>query len=1172
MKLLRIRVKGFKSFGEQVSLDLPSGISCVVGPNGCGKSNLLDAIRWVLGEQKVRLLRSEKMENVIFNGGKEEKPLHMAEVSITFDNSQKVLPTEYSEVNIARRLFRAGESEYEINGTKCRLRDIRELLMGSGTTFNTYSIMELKMVDDIIYDNEKARKVLFEEAAGIGKSRVRKKETLQKLSDTAQDLLRLQDVLKEIEGNLKALETQAAQAKRYLKLKQEQKEIGLYLAWAKKKELDEKSERLLRQRQTHKQELAEQEKQRTLKETDYQKKKQAYVAQQTLVAEKQQELNQHLREIQEKENEKELQQERSKLLTRQEVQWKEQLQQYEKEESELTETQAQQRAEKKERGQLLSEQQRTLNDLEKQIQEEELRFRAVKKERESKTGHYETEKSTYHRMSRDLATHTATLESLKKQQKTLILSTEHVSEQEKTREKALHEAKQKSLLHEKQLTHLKAQDDSLRKRAQSAEAHLKALEKEAQDLSRQAHEIRHAYHWQKEAQETLSGQPEAVRFVRKNYAHFPLLSEILHCPEEYKRYLESFLSSKMNYFVSETRSAAEACLTTLAKEKIGQVWFFVLEDMEKETPEEKYKQDIPTPNVNDLGAKALLPFVQCEKKYETLCRQLLREVYLGQDLDKLSSPQEYHLIDQKKGFLYGKDGILSGGYVRQDKTALGGQKALKDMEDHLHDLERQRTEQQRRCQEARETWLKLGKEREDANIAEAYKQQYQSEARVESCRQALSQLRKQMQQSEQDQQALNESVAQKTKHLHRAKEDLAEQQSVLETLEKGIEELSALYRVEEGRWKKATQTLQAQKVQLQAHRHEVERAAERLSFTENNLSAVRNRSRELVGKQQQALSEHQALQVKQKTTGAQLTVLREEKKIREEAVKAAETLYLEERKALDKTESDLHLLRQKEQQTHLLYAEVEQALQAVKTEQQTRILFQKDLSVLEPPADFVGGREEAEKKQIQLLEQMKSMRTVNMSAAENYEALKERHDFLTSEKEDLVRADKTLRQTLSKIDKAAYERFMETFEQVRKKFRELFQHLFEKGDTCDLTLTNPDDPIDSDIHIVARPKGKKPLSIHQLSGGERALTAIALLFAAYLHKPSPFCVLDEVDAPLDDANTEKFNQMLAQLSKKSQFIVITHNKTTMEHANMLYGITMEKGLSKMVPVDLTVHH
>lgn len=1180
MRLKSLEIKGFKSFGDKVTIHFDEGVTAIVGPNGSGKSNVVDAMRWVLGEQKTRLLRSEKMENIIFNGTKLRKPSNLAEVSLSFDNNKGILPTEYSTVTITRRLYRSGESEYLLNGVTCRLKDINDLFLDTGIGPDSYAIIELNMVDDILKDRNNTIKTLLEEAAGISKYKIRKRQTFQKLEETDSDLNRVNDLLFEIEKSLKQLESQAKKTDRYYRLREEYKTLSTQLALysirhysvamqelqareqaqsSSKSELNEKLEQLELRLQELKTESSE-------KEKHFQAVQKA--------------LNEKTLEITVFENEERSRNERLNFL----LEKQKQLQQQQLQD-----------------GDLLKEVQSGLATLleEKNSEEEHLKsleesVRSLKEESDKSKSAYDAAQVSIRELNQQIYQLRNMINELETKQAVKETRFNSISEelkryqlqQDEQSERINHlESEISVLLPQKEsadveLKTLKQNRMQLDENLKLAESKLKELNQVLQAEARKLDARHNEYQLTKNLLEQMEGYPESIRYLKKNHDKFkqaPLLSEIIVCDDAFKLAIENFLEPYLNHFVVETYSDAWAAVDTLHENAKGRAQFFVLESLQSFAGKETAQME---------GCTPALSVVEKNQKYDTLFRFLLGHV---QVLDKDRSLQDYPLVEDQIAVI-----ISQGGqYLRQKYSVGGGSIGLFDGK---------RTGKFRNLE-------KLAEELKQQEILiEGYREQ------VRECENDVNRIKQEIQTTQQQLSALENEFVRLNSQVHslqsnrdfylnnleQSKTRSARLQEEADTIirlkeeERNNPELSPELLKE--RLEHLIQQLNVQQEQtLQLQNESAEKSQ---AFNQQNIvmlqqqNRIQNIIRDIGYKNSQSetlqkniqqyaadlesvLSQTENLLGNNEGKGEAFRLMVEEKASFETAFRETEEEYNASKLAIENEEKNLQDLRKQKDSTDGELQHVHDELNELKLQmhslkERLNIEFNidiQDLSETEPDPEF--NEEESRPRAEQLRKRLAEFGPINPMALEQYKEIKERYDFIIAEKTDLQNAKEALLKTISEIDETAKTVFSEAFTQVRTNFIRVFRSLFTDDDNCDLILSDPSDPLECDIHIIAQPKGKKPLSIHQLSGGEKTLTATALLFGIYLLKPAPFCIFDEVDAPLDDNNIDKFNNIIKTFSDESQFIIITHNKKTMAATDIMYGITMaEQGVTTVVPVDM----
>ncbi len=1175
MLLRSLEIFGFKSFAERTKFVFDQGITGIVGPNGCGKSNIVDAIRWVLGEQKTRNLRSDKMENVIFNGTTGKRKSHLAEVSLTFENTKNILPTEYTTVSITRKLYRSGESEYLINGVGCRLKDIQNLFLDTGIGSDSYAIIELKMVDEILTNKDNERRKFFEEAAGISKYKTRKKQTLKRLQDTDGDLERVEDLLFEIEKNLKSLERQARRTQKYFELKEEYKITSsqyAYLLSANIRERQQQShyiQQTLTEKHTHIQSTF------AIQEARLQELKKQLLDQEKSLSLAQSDMNNHIKHIQEVETQKSIKNERLKYLQQREiaihnqlVSEREQVQEYEHSLKTAQQSYEQIQAH-------LQDQQKEVDQLSEElvIQHERL---DIQKEDTSSA------QSNYRELEQEIQSLTRNQDVLSVQMDSLTRELERATEDQSHQHEDLGAFSVKSEELSQEVNTLKGEVDQIESlKLQQTEA-ISATEKEISQLKDQIYKTnrlldarQNEYNLTKDLVENLEGFPESVKFLKKNarwIREAPLVSDILNCPEKYKVAMENYLDSFLSYYVVPTRKDAVLSVHMLAEASKGRANFFILEELNE------YKIRNP---LLFTQAKAALDIVEVEDSYKRLAAYLLDRVYFVPNESDLPEelPDELVFLTHS-GSLTRKKFIVSGGSLglfegrrlgragnleKLEKEIASFDQKLIQQKDQLDQLlaQLERVKQPKYQQQLSQAQGQLNQKERDLSVIQSKENEYKA---------FLERVGKRKAELEGERNKLEISLNELIPQLAIKREELLRQATLSEqqkTLEQEIQQ--------------QVNTLTAQfnqaKIQLVQLQNQHDNILRDIQEKNNNIHRINKNHTQLKEEISRVRSDVEALASSNSHDDETVMELYEQKKEKEQHTDLLEQKVGMIKSGIIQVENKLSALRKEreeitQQQQDLSEKTTEIRLELHSLKERMSVEFQIDIEELDAETLFqdANGQHDMAKMEEDVQKKRQKIQTygeINPMAIEAYNEMKERYDFMESQRQDLLEAKNSLLDTIQEIDDTAKERFNETFGLVRENFLNVFRSLFSENDTCDLILMNPEDPLESEISIIARPKGKRPLTISQLSGGEKTLTAVALLFSIYLIKPAPFCIFDEVDAPLDDANIDKFNNIIRDFSEYSQFIIVTHNKRTMAATNVIYGVTMENmGVSRVIPVNL----
>ncbi|MEP1780351.1 chromosome segregation protein SMC [Reichenbachiella sp.] len=1178
MQLTKLEIKGFKSFGDKIVINFDEGITGIVGPNGCGKSNVVDSIRWVLGEQKVKSLRSEKMDNIIFNGTKNRKPTQLAEVSLSFKNTKNLLPTEYSNVTITRRYYRSGESEYQLNGVTCRLKDITSLFLDTGIASNSYAIIELGMVDNILNDKDNSRRGLFEEAAGLSKFKIRKKETLRKLNDTDADLDRVEDLLFEIDKNLKSLERQAKQAQKYYQIKEDYKTFSVELAKSTLQQQKEKLETLKKASEGNNDKKISLNKQLAEKEAQAEKAKVDLVNKEKTLATRQKSLNEHVNKIRQYESEKKIKNERLRFLNDRSDNLKEIIEQDRKSSERASFSISSLSNEKLTSEKILSEVFHKLESLKQDFEQEKAKNEALKNEGEELNQSFTTKKEEVYQLIKSLEIKSIQISALKQELEKAATDTSTKTENLQNFEKRIAEIDTEKKEKQEQFDYLKSKDEELKNRITHSEKTIEVIREELTQVNRKLDASQNEYNLTKSLVDNLEGFPEAIKFLKKETSwskNAPLLSDILTCPEEYRVTVENYLEPYMNYYIVDTEAEAFKAINILSDASKGKAHFFILDRFEKfkSTQTEILQNAVPATEV-----------VEYDQKYKKLIGYILDNVYNSNFNDSEGVDHKGTVLITKNGKVIDRPFSISGGSVGLfEGKRIGRAKNLEKLSTSIKKLTSKLNEVKSNLEEKVSDLTRL----KESNYEEQLEQVQVELTHIKE--EYVSFTTKQ----EQFSNLLNENTTKSEdilENINLLNEEIAELTPKKETEQKLLDELELkntsfkeeLVAYNELLNEKST-AFNQENILYHQQQNKVASIAQEISYKEANLESAKERIEKNHSELKQTDEEIRQLIEKSDSNDDQLIEMYEEKESIEQAVTEAEKGYYAERELIENVEKEAREIQREREQTDMNTMEVQNELNETRLElsgvkERLSVEFNIDIDQLlidskEEDDKSVALKDISEEELRARVEKLKSrmdtIGPINPMAMEAYEEIKERNDFIVTQKEDLLKAKDSLMETISEIDAVAKDTFVEAFENIKTNFIRVFRSLFTEEDQCDLRLSNPDDPLESSIEIMAKPKGKRPLSINQLSGGEKTLTATALLFAIYLIKPAPFCIFDEVDAPLDDANIDKFNNIIREFSNESQFIIVTHNKRTMVSTDVIYGVTMvEQGVSRVVPVNL----
>jgi chromosome segregation protein len=1178
LRLTSLEIKGFKSFADKTVIHFNENITGVVGPNGSGKSNVVDAIRWVIGEQRTSNLRSEKMSNLIFNGSRNRKPAGMAEVSLSFENTKNIIASEFTHVTVTRILFRNGDSEYKINDVPCRLKDITNLFLDTGISSDSYAIIELKMIDEILHDRENSRRRLFEQAAGISKYKARKKETLAKLQLAEADLARVEDLLFEINNNLKSLEAQAKKTKRFYQLKDTYKEASIELAKHHLADHREAFKKLETQRgEEHNKKLEAEVRLRQL-EKELETEKQAIIEKELSLSSRQKELNELLNNINKKESEQNFAKQQQVFLTEKLASLKKQVEDSVTVLAELNEKLGGLQERKGTQDATVETVKQELETLNLQLTDNKTKNVGLKTELDKVIAQRSDLEKKLYQLEKDIAINTSQKDSLQR-----------AIEQNKTENKDREESLQVLKKEVEELTGQKEEQQKALDKLVKSEENLKIdientqrlLEETRQMLARENRSLdqkQNEYNLNKSLVENLEGFPESIKFLKKNNknaAQAMLLSDVIYCKGEYRVTCENYLEPYLNYLVADTAEEAQKNINLLNEAGKGRVNFFVLKDL---------KDYEPAQRVVLSSAIPVTEVIEVEPKYHKLAAFLLDKVYIVNDADlqnedvlkQIAQDKQHPITLLSKSGKYARTWYsFSGGSVGLfEGMRIGRSKNLEKLKQEIEELENKRKQTERSVSQldAQLTKLRAATKVQDIN----------------SKRSALGQLDSRL-----------SGLTAKVENYQTFISQSQLKNSDIETRIKTVEEQNTAYELQ-------IKALQADKSKMDGEHFELMRTFNDASQFLAEASSKYNEKNIFFHQQQNLLNtltqeitfaQSRINDIQKQTTQNQneiegggkrleentkllkdletsLVDLKARKSDFEKNLSDVESTYFKAKGDINTAEERIRNWQKQQGQTQLILESIkdkqtELRIQLQGLKERLSVEFHIELDKIgDEPLKAEQSREELQQEVDRIRNRVENFGEINPMAVEAYDEMQKRHEFITAQKEDLAKAKESLVATMTEIENTAKEKFMEAFLQVRENFQSVFRSLFTPDDTCDLILTTPDNPLEAEIEIIAKPKGKKPQVIDQLSGGEKTLTALAILFSLYLLKPAPFCILDEVDAPLDDANIGKFNGAIQQFSKGSQFIMVTHNKQTMAAVDVIYGVTMhEPGVSRVVPVD-----
>ncbi|RIW36380.1 chromosome segregation protein SMC [Bacillus salacetis] len=1179
MFLKQLDVIGFKSFAERISVDFVPGVTAVVGPNGSGKSNIIDAIRWVLGEQSAKSLRGAKMEDVIFAGSDSRKPLNFAEVTLTLDNNDGALPIEYSEVSVTRRVFRSGDSEYLLNKQPCRLKDIIELFMDSGLGKEAFSIISQGKVEEILNSKPEERRTIFEDAAGVLKYKTRKKKAEAKLHETQENLNRVNDIISELESQVEPLKIQASMARDYLEQKDELEKVEVGVTVYEIEDLHKQWQDLSRSFELHGKDELQLSSEIQKREARLEKLRDNAAALDESITRLQEVLLSTSEDLEKLQGRKQVLQERKKNASNN----REQLEKS------------------------IEESESRINKLFIEKQSIEAEYDSIKEEAEKLQKLLSEKHKRFEYFNDDIETMIETLkgdyiEKLNRQAaaKNEIQYLQSQLEQQSGRTRRLDEDNQKFLAQREEIQQdQKGVEARLQELKDAIDLQVVAFRKEKNDLESMKNKsqklestLYQAYQFLQQAksrkemleemEEDYSGFFQGVKEVLKARNGTlngieGAVAELVSVPKQYDKAMETALGASMQHVVVGSESHGREAINYLKKNQYGRATFLPMNVIKGKS--------IPSAQLSLMSSQGAFvgvasDLLEYDSKYGSIVSNLLGNVIITDDLKGANALAKiagyrYRFVTLD-GDVVNPGGSMSGGASKQKKSSLLSRKSeleeltakLKQMEEKTAGLESQikqykadishsekkledmrlKGEQLRYSeqeQKSKQRELELSRKNMDERLSlydmekgEFSDQKSKNEIRIGELRTEL------------------ETIVQELVTMESRIEDLTDQKNNDRTSKEEIsDEISEL----KARLAARNEQLNASKSALQRITEDLEQSQKKKSDHEEDLNWLTSEmENDFSGEEK--LQEDAEARAREKQETAGLISSRREERMKLQTEVEDEELHLKELKRQHK--GLMGALKDEEVKINRLDVELENRLAHLREE------YMLTFEAAKEDYPLILEIDEARKRVKLIKMALEELGTVNLGAIDEYERVSERYQFLLEQQTDLQEAKETLHEVIREMDTEMVKRFDYTFHAIKAEFEGVFTALFGGG-RAELKLTSPDDLLNTGVDIVAQPPGKKLQNLGLLSGGERALTAIALLFSILKVRPVPFCILDEVEAALDEANVQRFSKYLKKFSRETQFIVITHRKGTMEDAHVLYGVTMqESGVSMLVSVRL----
>ena len=1180
MYLKRIEMQGFKSFADKTVLEFMPGITSVIGPNGSGKSNISDAIRWILGEQSMKSLRGSKTQDIIFAGTQNRKSLGFAEASLIFDNTDGTLPIEYSEVTVTRKIYRSGETGYYINKVPCRLKDIVELFMDTGIGRDGYSIIGQGKIDEILSNKSEDRRHIFEEAAGIVKYRARKEETEKKLEQTKLNLLRINDILSEIESNLEPLQMQSDKAKKYLNLKEELKniEVGLFLYNIEKykQSLEELSNDEEIMKSTLNQEEGKLEKIKILKEE---------------LKDKIDEITTQIEKLQNIgfESQKEIEKLNSNIN--------------------VAETKIQNNIENVERNKNeITELEEKINNLKQEIEQKQTRKDNLKQNKEKFENELKEKEEELQKLTEKLSSKELEIEKLKKQveentdkkyelQSEISMQTanfENLTQRQK-------QVKQEISNNVSELDRARMKKEDISKEFYEIEAERNQILKQIEDIDTQKQEVNNKieefdlqivnstndmrmkqsrHNFLVETEKEKEGYVKSVKSLLLDCEKIKelgkgmhgVLANIISVPSEYETAIEMCLGMSLQNIVTDTEEDAKRLIEHLRKNNLGRVSFLPITSVKG-----KKLENIKGKKIGVVGIASDL--VSFDKKYEQIILNLLGRTVVVDNMQNainIAKENNYSFrIITVEGDIINPSGAITGGSVAKKTVNILGrsreieslEKEIKKIKSKIEKLEKEKEEYINSSEVIIEQVQGLEKQLQETDITYATGKQRVSsiDENIQTIQKRIEKLKEESSKIEEKQKEIQTQKQENEKQIEHMKEQNEEDQKIIDEFSnsnKESQEYIDNLNLDITNLKISVSSFNESEVSIQEMtdmlKTEIETHTKNKENKNKQIEKAKEENIQLKAEIENTKQEIEKVKEQVANSGENIEKLKQERIQKNEKLTEKETEQTSEFKTIEDLKAQITKLEVKKTKTE---EDITDIINKMWEEYQ---LTPNNVKDYQKPENIAL----TQRKVNELRTDIRELGSVNVDSIEEYKNLKERYDFMCEQRLDLENTMSKLRKIIQEMLETMKQQFKEKFEIINKNFGEVFKELFGGG-MAEVSLTDEENILECGIDITVQPPGKKLQNMTLLSGGEKAFTAIALLFAILKINPAPFCVLDEIEAALDDVNVYRYAEYLKKFSKETQFLIITHRKGTMEAADTVYGVTMEeKGISKLLSMKL----
>lgn len=1174
MLFKKIEMHGFKSFAEPITIEFNEGITGIVGPNGSGKSNISDAIRWVLGEQSPKMLRGGKMEEVIFNGTDSRKSRGMAEVTLVIDNSDECLPIDYKEVAITRRMFRSGESEYHINGNQCRRRDIRELIMDTGIGVDGYSLIGQGKIADIISNKTESRREIFEEAAGIVAYRTKKADAERKLASTTVNMNRVQDIIGEIEGRIDTLREDSRKAKEYIELKEKHQKLEINIILKNVEGLEKKNEYAdedLRNVSYNLEKLREQKEKLEAAISQSNEKNEIL---ESISVDARQTLIKAIDELNAIVNKGELDKEKLIVLEENSKRLSDEIRQLgERKEKELTnadefldrkkEIDAEAEAAKAALSDKITEYNSLAGSMAQLTEEaDSFRNRIFSLSTEITAGKSE------------ISSMEMLMDTLSRRHDDLIAEKGAGENSGKQAADSLSEAKKERDRIAADIEKTKAETENLKAAFEKNQQDERALAKSTEELRINLGTMTARKKTIEEMESNYEGYNSAVKHVMKSglAGIHGVVADLITVPKGYETAIETALGQALQNIVCEDDESAKRAIKSLKESRAGRMTFLPVSSIRR--------REKPNPSLrNEAGFAGFAPeCISYDSKYENIISYLMGKVVIVDSMDnaiRISKKDRGILVVTMEGEIINARGAITGGkYKNKSANILDRKAELAQLARNIESGIEVRKKNSEKLEKLREE-IRTHADRRgelDGKLRAAEHALLLKESEIRTSENAIADIRTSGEKVDRELENIKEEKKKSADMIEAIRASIAEKQTAISEAESACEEKLAAHESMKSEFDRINEEITAARITVTS-------CEERKTHADDLVDRINKAIEEIETDIQKKKQELESLdREKTELTSGSTDVeeiIREQEKTKADAEERLNTV-TEEKAQLTADLATMNAERDEITGKIQTFQDQKYDLDVRRAKNETQLETYKErlwedfeisyVQAMEFKADdFVMSKAVKENRQIK--NRIKELGEVNVGAIEEYETVSERYEFLTGERADVQKAMDDLNRIITEMDRTIRIRFKDSFDRIVVNFEEQFKELFGGGH-AELRLSDENNPLESSIDIVAQPPGKKLQNINLLSGGEKTLTAIALMFAVLKAKPTPFCILDEVEAALDDANIDRFIRCLRQF-EDIQFTLVTHQKATMEHADVLYGVTMpEKGVSKVLSLSL----